>query len=198
MNELDKSLLNQINILENCNKSVQENFDLYEKEKYPRDERIYTPFNLTDKVEYKHLYGKDSDLIEGRLLGGCIDTIIQLLGTPYDNTTKFCNQFDEGIIWYLENCELTVPALYRALWQMKQSGWFKNAKGFIIGRTRSDQAVEDFEYLDALHKAFDDIHVPVIYDVDIGHVAPQWTMINGAYAKFEYNLGKGKITQEMK
>ena len=124
--------------------------------------------------------------------------LMHLLGTPFDNTIKFCNQFDEGMIWYLENCELAIPTLYRVLWQMKQSGWFKNANGFIIGRTRANNSVEDFEYLDVLHNVFDDMKVPVIYDVDIGHVAPQWTMINGSFAKFEYNLGKGKIIQKMK
>ena len=38
------------------------------------------------------------------------------------DTVSFCNQFEEGILWYLENCELTVPALYRTLFQMKQAG----------------------------------------------------------------------------
>lgn len=198
MNELHKSLLDEINILENCNESTQESFELYEKEKYPKDERVYTSFNLTDKVRLKHLYNKDTDIIEGRALGGCIDVLMHLIGTPYDNTINFCNQFDEGMIWYLENCELTITTLYRVLWQMKQSGWFKNANGFIIGRTRANNSVEDFDYLDVLHKVFDDMNVPVIYDVDIGHVAPQWTMINGSLAKFEYNFGKGKIIQKIK
>lgn len=198
MNPLHKSLINQMDILKNCSKSVQENFELFEKEKIYSDEKIYEPYNLTDKVNYVHLYNRDTDMISGRLLGGCADALVHLIGTQYDNTVNFCNQFDEGIIWYLENCEMPLPTLYRTLWQMKQSGWFNNANGFIIGRTRSNEAIEDFEYLDVLHNIFDSMNVPVVYDVDFGHVAPQWTMINGAYAKFEYYNGKGKITQEMK
>ena len=197
MENLYKSLINQINILQNGGKSLQESFELYEKEKFPRDERIYTPYNLTDKVEYKHLYNKDIDIIKGRLIGGCIDVIYHLLGTPYDNTVNFCSQFNDGMLWYLENCEQPVTNLYRILWQMKQSGWFKNAKGFIIGRTRVNATIGEFEYTDALHNIFDDMNVPVVYDVDFGHVAPQWTMINGSYAEFKYDNGKGYIMQDM-
>ena len=58
--------------------------------------------------------------------------------------------------------------------------------------------MKDFTYLDVLHKIFDDMNVPVIYDIDFGHLAPQWTIINGSYAEFEYENGKGKIKQIMK
>ena len=197
MKELHQSLLNQITILENCSESIQNSFELFEKEKYPKTERIYTTFNLTEKVVLKHLYNKDSDIIEGRIIGGCIDALMHLMGTPFDNTIDFCKQFDEGMIWYLENCELTLPTLYRVLWQMKYSGWFENSNGFIIGRTRANISVEDYEYLDVLHNVFDDMNVPVVYDADIGHVAPQWTIINGSFAKFEYNNGKAKLIQKM-
>lgn len=70
--------------------------------------------------------------------------------------------------------------------------------GFIIGRTKSSECVQDFEYLDVLHKIFDDMNIPVVYDVDFGHQPPQWTMINGSFANFEYNDGKGKIKQYLK
>ena len=193
---IDQSLLNIIEILENGKESIQESFTLYEKQRYPEEIRFSLPYNATEKVEYKHLYNKSKDMIEGRLIGGCIDVLFPLIGTPYDKTKEFCQQFD-GMLWYLENCELSMPALYRALWQMKQSGWFKNANGFIIGRTKSQEAFDDFEYLDVLHNIFDDFNVPVIYDIDTGHLAPQWTMINGSNACFLYENGKGSIKQKM-
>ena len=78
---------------------------------------------------------------------------------------------------------------------MKMAGWFENAKGFIFGRTNSRADIGDFTYEDALHDILDDLKVPVIYDVDFGHVAPQWTIINGAFAEFEYSDGEGKLNQ---
>lgn len=199
MINLHDSLLKHLEILENGKKFVQESYKLYEREKWPKDVIEFPSYNLSDEVLYKSLYGEKSLSFEGRLIGGCIDVIYHLLGTPFDNTKSFCEQFKEdGMLWYLENCELPLPSLYRVLWQMKQSGWFNNANGFIIGRTKSSECVQDFEYLDVLHKIFDDMNVPVIYDVDFGHQPPQWTMINGSFAKFEYNDGKGKIDQYLK
>jgi muramoyltetrapeptide carboxypeptidase LdcA involved in peptidoglycan recycling len=195
MEPVHKSILDILSILEGKDVIIQDSFELYEGVSIAREERVFNEaYDLTDKVEYKHLYNKNLDKISGRLIGGCIDVLLQLLGMPYDNTKKFCKQFD-GMIWYLENCELSLPSLYRGLWQMKQAGWFDNANGFLIGRTASKESYMDFEYLDALHKIFDDMNVPVIYDVDIGHIPPQFAMINGSEAEFEYNNGKGKLLQ---
>lgn len=40
-----------------------------------------------------------------------------------------------------------------------------------------------------------ELQVPIIYDIDCGHVPPQMTFINGAYAKIEVADGKGLVTQ---
>lgn len=52
-------------------------------------------------------------------------------------------------------------------------------------------------YEDVLKSTIGLLGKPIIYDVDFGHVMPQWTMINGAYATFTYENGKGKIVQEL-
>lgn len=97
------------------------------------------------------------------------------------------------MVWFLENCEMPITDLYRSLWQMKNAGWFENTKAFLIGRTRANSPIGEFTYEDVLHSVFDDMSVKVIYDVDFGHVAPQWTMINGSLAKFYFKDGKGKM-----
>ncbi|MGM9877993.1 MAG: S66 peptidase family protein [Bacilli bacterium] len=197
MNDIHLSVMNSIECIKN-KKFVEESYNLYQFSHSAKEENPYIGYNLTHKVEYKHLYNKNKDKISGRILGGCIDVITILLGTKYDNTASFIEQFDEGILWCIENCELSVAELYRRLWQMKESGWFKNAKGFIIGRSRSTEDYGDFTYEDTLHKIFDDMDVPVIYDIDFGHLAPRMSIINGAFATFEYENHKGKLTQEMK
>jgi muramoyltetrapeptide carboxypeptidase LdcA involved in peptidoglycan recycling len=178
---------------------VQENFEKYETYSINREDgKELEPFNLTEEVIYKNLYGNNKEEFEGRLIGGCIDVLKVIIGTEFDNTNKFCKQFDEGMIWYLENCEMSVCELYRSLWQMKNAGWFENANAFLIGRTRANNAIGEFSYEDVLHKVFDDMNVKVIYDVDFGHVQPQWAMVNGSYAKFEYKDGKGKMETYLK
>ena len=76
-----------------------------------------------------------------------------------------------------------------------EKGIVENAKGFIIGRTNAQNTIDDFSYEDALHDVLDELKVPVIYDADFGHVAPQWTMINGAYAEFSYEDGSAELKQ---
>ena len=195
--EIHSSYMRSIEIISRREESVQESYEMYES--IPRHWQEGQEFelpNLDTKVEYKSLHGEENIKIQGRLIGGCMDVLKTLLGTPYDYTKKFCEQFEEGIIWYLENCEMSVTDLYRALWQMREAGWLKNANGVLIGRTRSKEAVDDFTYEDVLHAAFDELKIPVIYDIDVGHVDLQWTMINGSLAEFEYEEGKGVIRQK--
>lgn len=196
MEELHPSLTNQISILEECGWSRQENFDLFQVEEF-EDERYYEYYNLTEPVVYSHLYGKDSEKVSGRIIGGCIDVLRYIIGTPFDHTREFCSRFPEGMLWYLDNCQLTMPEFRRTLWQAKNAGWFENARGILVGRTYSEEIFEDYEYADALHDSFDELGIPVICDVDIGHVQPQWTMINGAYGEFTYENGEGELVTQM-
>jgi len=196
MNDMHKSIVDTLNMvkLNENDEYVQESFDKYAG--IEDTDAMGASYNLIHESSLKSLNGEENIKIEGRMIGGCIDVIKSLLGTRYDNTKGFCKQFDEGMIWYLENCEMSVPDLYRALWQMREAGWFDNAKGFLIGRTMSSSAVEDFTYVDALKDSIGTLKLPIIYDVDIGHVPPQITCINGAYGEFEYENGKGILKQK--
>lgn len=196
MKELDNSLIKELEVLKE-DTSIQDSFKLYEDER-PLNEPYNHGFNLTRKVSYQSLYEDKKIVISGRMLGGCIEALATIIGTKYDKTKEFLQSFDEGILWYLEDFMANPLDLYRILWQMKESGWFSNANGFLIGRTRAIKEIEDFTYLDALHKIFDDMNVPVIYDVDIGHLMPTFTIINGSYGTFTYQDNKGTLKIEKK
>ena len=200
MRMLHPSLLKSLEFVQHPeNELLQESYDLYEKDHISwQDGMELEPYHVTEKVEYQNLYGAPKEEFEGRLIGGCMDALKVLIGTEFDKTKEFCSKFPEGMVWYLENCEMPVTELYRALWQMKMAGWFENANAFLIGRTASKESVGGFTYEDALHSVFDDMQVKVIYDVDFGHVAPQWTMVNGAYVKFIYEEGRGKLSSQLK
>jgi muramoyltetrapeptide carboxypeptidase LdcA involved in peptidoglycan recycling len=41
-----------------------------------------------------------------------------------------------------------------------------------------------------------DLGIPVIFDADIGHVPPQWTLLEGALATITVRDGAATITQQ--
>lgn len=196
MKKLHHSLLDAVNMakLKQGEEYTQTSFEKYAKA--DDGTNVEAEYELVYNNKYKMMGNKNECKISGRAIGGCIDVIKTIIGTPYDNVKNFCNQFEEKVIWCIENCELSVPDLYRALWQMREAGWFENASGFLIGRTYSKNEVEDFTYENAIEEALGMLNLPIIYDIDIGHVPPQITFVNGAYMEFEYNDGKGKIKQK--
>jgi muramoyltetrapeptide carboxypeptidase LdcA involved in peptidoglycan recycling len=155
------------------------------------------PYNLTEKTEVKALHNEREIQMEGRLIGGCLDAICKLIGTPYAPIEAFRNrQAPSGYIWYLESCEMNAADISRTLIQMKLSGWFDGASGLMYGRLDGYSDVQDYTFEDALEKLASELNIPVIYDVDIGHLPPQWTLINGASAKIHYKDGKVSIVQK--
>ena len=77
-------------------------------------------YQLTEPTEWKTVSGNE-EKFEGRLLGGCIDVIRHIIGTPYGEVQTFREQHipEEQVVWFLENCEMSVTDLKRSLTQMK-------------------------------------------------------------------------------
>ncbi|WP_341777480.1 S66 peptidase family protein [Macrococcus carouselicus] len=153
-------------------------------------------FNLDSPTEWK-VVNEDEVQIEGRLLGGCTDVIHHLIGTPFGDVNKFRETFinNDAVIWYLENCEANSTEFRRTLLQMQLAGWFDNCSGLLFGRTRVVDDVEGYTIDDVYKDLAEELKMPVIYDIDCGHMPPQMTFINDAYAIVECKNGNGKLTQ---
>ncbi|RLQ92516.1 S66 peptidase family protein [Planomicrobium sp. Y74] len=154
-------------------------------------------FHLTEKTEWKTASG-NAVKFEGRLLGGCIDVIHHLAGTPFGNVKEFRQQHIPGepVIWYLENCEMSVADLKRSLTQMKYAGWFENCAGVLFGRSAANHPTEGYT-AEKMYKDLEyELGIPVIYDVDCGHMPPQIIFVNGAFAEVETCEGKGRVNQK--
>lgn len=153
-------------------------------------------FNLTEATVWKTV-GNQKVTMQGRLLGGCIDVIRHLIGTPYGDVRHFQQHYinKEPILWYLENCELSVADLRRSLVHMKLAGWFEHCSGLMFGRSAANRPVEGYTVEDVYQELADELGLPVAYDIDCGHQPPQVTLINGAYAEVEVIDGKGTVKQ---
>jgi muramoyltetrapeptide carboxypeptidase LdcA involved in peptidoglycan recycling len=192
LNELDESVINTLKLVKG-NKIIQYASKFHEprelKEKRPLD-----PFTLTEPTKWINLYEKDTK-IEGRLIGGVMDILLHHLGTPYDKVHDFIEKYKhDGIVWYLEAFDMDIFAIKRTLWQMREAGWFKYAKGFLFGRH-----VKETSFLDLNEtNVYKDIlgNVPIIMNMDIGHVKPMMTLINGSLVTVVNNEKESKLIQE--
>ncbi|MBO4540660.1 MAG: LD-carboxypeptidase [Bacilli bacterium] len=121
--------------------------------------------------------------IEGTLLGGCMDVILAMCGTKFDATGPFLLKHEEGIIWYLEACDLGPLQIRRGLFQLREAGYFRTAKAFLIGRPlcwdKDEMGVNRFN---AVLDMLSDLNVPILLDVDLGHYSPSLPIKNGAKA----------------
>jgi muramoyltetrapeptide carboxypeptidase len=177
---------------------LQHSSDLYQKQ-WDHGNPSPCVFHLTEKTSWKTIANEDVN-IEGRLLGGCIDIVRHLIGTPYGDVDTFRKQFinEEPVIWYFENCELSTTDLRRTLIQMKLAGWFKNCSGILFGRSATNIPVNDYTLNDVYKELADELQIPIVYDIDCGHVPPQLTLINGAFAEVKVTNGQGTVLQHFK
>lgn len=153
---------------------------------------------LTGPTRWQALDGSSEVRMAGRLIGGCLETMAMLPGTPYGDVAGFAErEAPEGLVVYLEVCESNAAWTSRMLHHLRYAGWFDRADGVLIGRTPGGPA-EGFSQLYALHHALGDLNVPVLYDVDIGHVPPQLALVNGASAVVELDAaGHGTLVQTL-
>lgn len=155
----------------------------------------------SEATQWKRLDGMNTPLrLQGRLIGGCLDTLPRIAGTRYANVPQFiAHAGQEGAIVYLENTELKPFDLARALHSLRLHGWFNGVQGILLGRSAApDAATPDaFSYLDALRSALGDLPCPVLYDLDIGHLSPQMSIVNGALATLSFAGESSTLVQHL-
>jgi muramoyltetrapeptide carboxypeptidase LdcA involved in peptidoglycan recycling len=166
-------------------------------EGYPKWERFKEfsskeePLRKSEYLEDKIIktYPKSEEIkMTGRLLGGCLDCLLTLCGTKFDHTVEYIENFkDDGIIWYLEACDLNPLDIQRGLFQLKQASWFQYVKGFILGRPLCfKEKMFGINHYQAFKNELKDLKVPLIMDADLGHFDPSMPLINGMKANVTY------------
>ena len=164
------------------------NYSGWEKES-EKTENPLSPYHITEPFSMRLVDPKNAGAeqvhMEGRLLGGCLDCMQLLCGTPYDRVEEFCERYaDDGILWFIEACELAPMSIHRVLWQLEQAGWFRHVKGFLIGRPMLiDADGMGYDRFSAVTSVLGHYGVPILMDLDIGHLPPMMPIISGALAE---------------
>ena len=162
-------------------------YEGWEAESLKGPENPLAPYNLTKERRIRTFLGRKpaaDAAFRGRLLGGCMDCLVNLLGTRFDKTAEFVKRYQgDGIIWFLEACDLNVFAIRRAMWQMEEAGWLQHVKGFLFGRPMNGMPMMNLDACEAVLEVAGRKGVPVVMDVDLGHLPPMMPMIVGSLAE---------------
>lgn len=192
-------------------KRLLESYGKWEKEGIKDEEHPTAPYQCTEELVIKgylpdrepgkagtEMVPAESVEMEGRLIGGCMDCLVNLLGTRFDRVREFTERYKEdGFIWFLESCDLNVFGIRRAMWQMEQAGWFRHIKGFLIGRPLCyGQELMGLDQYSAVLPYVARHNVPVIMDVDLGHLPPMMPLVSGSIARISAKSDSLKIAME--
>lgn len=112
---------------------------------------------------------------EGMLVGGNLQTLLALAGTPYFPKM-------DGAIFFTEDV-VKAPVLDRQFTQLRQMGIFDKISGLIIGKSPRTADVKSDALVHILDKHLGYYNFPVVYGFHCSHVDPIFTLPLGVSAE---------------
>lgn len=168
---------------QNCKMENNGNYTL----KCLLDALLEGKFNPKPFSEWSVLH---SGIAEGTIIGGNINSIESLLGTPYEP------DWDDKILFF-ESCD-SLRNFYRTITHLSNAGIFNKISGLLIGNTSN--LTEDFYAQDEMMPVDDmlcyllnDYDIPIVYNANIGHDVENIVVPVGAKATLSAKNGIGRI-----
>lgn len=144
------------------------------------------------------LHGAETLRVTGRLIGGCVETLCNLAGTPYGDVAAFgAAHRGDGLIVYLEAAGDEAATICRNLHGLRLAGWFDHANAILVGRTSAPDNPK-LTQREAVLDALDRLDLPIVFDLEIGHVPPHLPLVNGALATVTVDDVVHEIAQELR
>ena len=117
---------------------------------------------------------------EGVLIGGCLESLEHLRGTP------FWPDFDDAILFLETSEEAPPPTRVDALLTDYQNmGVFERLRGLLFGRSMRYTPAERQELRERLLERTSGFDFPIVTDMDFGHTAPQFVLPLGCRARID-------------
>ena len=143
-----------------------------------------------EKHGYEVLQGKG--VVEGKLLGGCLDVFQMFIGTSiWPKTNKWENK-----ILFLETSEDEVDPMFVEyfLRNLIAEGIISKISGIIIGKPNNEKYYEEYKevYKRMISEEANRPDLPILFNVNFGHTAPMCILPIGI--KIRLDLDNKKIT----
>ncbi len=124
----------------------------------------------------------------GRIVGGNLAVLAQLIRTPFD-------VFDKDTILFIEDISEPIYKVERILYQLKLAGILGNLKGLIIGQFTEWSPDANYNNMnDMIADMIAPYDYPVVFDAPIGHVEHNIPIIENAEIDLSVPKDGTKIT----
>ncbi|MBQ0983538.1 LD-carboxypeptidase [Streptomyces sp. F63] len=154
-------------------------------------------YKLDARGTWVRLDGGGAVEAEGRLIGGCIETLCNLAGSPWLDVTAFARDTSpEGLLVYVEAAEHDAFTICRNLHGMRLAGFFDRANAVLVGRTGAPDSSSLSQH-EAVLDALGSLGVPIIADLECGHVPPYMPIVNGARGRVVHSSSRSELTQTL-
>ena len=157
----------------------------------------------TERVAHKEEHGYEllqgSEIFQGELLGGCLESFYDILTTNrYDDEKSICEKYGifpskeewSGKILFIETSEeKPVPELFeKEIIAIKDKGVFDVISGVLVGKPQDETYYE--EYKSILKNVINNEQIPIVYNVNFGHAMPRCALQYGIMAKVDMKQKK--------
>ncbi len=117
---------------------------------------------------------------KGRLVGGCLESLEHLRGTPYWPDWR-------DAIWFFETSEEkpSPEDVDGILMDYENMGVFDKLRGMLVGRPMRYSAEEKEQLRERILERTKRYTFPIITDMDFGHTSPTFTLPVGCRAKID-------------
>ena len=134
-----------------------------------------------NNVEYKwphhefNLCGETT----GRIVGGNLVVLSQLINTPFD-------MFEEGVILFIEDIAEAIYKIERIMWQLRLSGVLGSLKGLIVGQFVEYKPDKNYATMETmLREMLAPYSFPIAFNAPLGHVNDNMPLVEGAMASLK-------------
>ena len=133
----------------------------------------------------------------GRLVGGCVETLSFLAGGRFADMGAFAAApRARGHRRALDISEWGSYDICRALHAHAARGWFDPSTGILVSRTMRPSRTASPQH-DAVRDALGMLGVPILADVECGHVQPFLALVQGATTSVVHDGDRHEVTQRL-
>ena len=137
-----------------------------------------------------------SGKVNGRLLGGCLESFYDILTkNRYQDQKEICEKYGifpdleqwRGKILFFETSEeKPSPEVFeKELMALKDTGIFEVISAVLVGKPADETYYE--EYKDVIREIIDNINLPVMYNLNFGHAYPRCIIPYGLEAEVDFD-----------